>query len=300
MEEMIFVVDESGAKGYSTNKEQYPGELGVAAGYMLPAQLLSKLRSNLDSVVAKYSTDGKLHITDLAPEDQESLRSEIFKLFISRQAPWVYESVYVDGLHGAVARSNAITEKFRQEITSSIKISARPEIELLHANIFCGAVIKAIAFLMDRGVSEFKVTIITDRVDDSVIDMFKDKIDEFLGFGSEKTHEVKGWDVENKKPVRKSYKTKVTVSEPWAIDLSKISYEIKVEDSSLTLAADVLVNSVHHNLRERQSRQLGLDLNSGDPLSEHPLRKFLYGIPSGNMPWLTDALYAHPERDDGT
>ena len=36
MDQLVFVMDESGAKGYSDNTEAEPFELGVAAGFLLP------------------------------------------------------------------------------------------------------------------------------------------------------------------------------------------------------------------------------------------------------------------------
>ncbi|MGA8864002.1 MAG: hypothetical protein WB444_09345 [Gallionella sp.] len=45
MKEIVFVLDESGAKGYSDNVESTPGELGVMAGYLIPSNCFSHWES---------------------------------------------------------------------------------------------------------------------------------------------------------------------------------------------------------------------------------------------------------------
>ena len=74
MKEVIFVLDESGAKGYSDNTERYLGELGVVAGYLLPSECLIRVVTELEAIRSNFFTDGKIHITDLSPEQQEAER----------------------------------------------------------------------------------------------------------------------------------------------------------------------------------------------------------------------------------
>lgn len=300
MEEIVFVVDESGAKGYSNNKEQYPGELGVVAGYMLPGALIEKVRAELQEVFRSFMADGKLHVTDLASDQQRKLRDEVYSFLRRHGAPWVYEAIYVHGLHHSVSRSNEISEQARKEQVSKVKVSSRPESELLHAKIFSGAVFKAIAFGMDRGLKEFKLTIVTDRVDPPIVKMFREEVDAIFSVGQEHAYEVKGYDTESKTVVSKKYTIKTTVDENWDLDLSGVQYEILIEDSPITLVSDVLANSVHYHLKKIQGTIPAIDLNCEEAISEHPLRCYLYGIPQGEIPWFTDSLYAHPNRTDGT
>lgn len=300
MEEIVFVVDESGAKGYSSNKEQYPGELGVVAGYMFPGELIEEVRAELHKLFQPFTVDGKLHITDLSSIQQEQLRNVVFGFLERHCAPWVYEAIYVHGLHSAVSRSNEISEKTRKEAPSKIKFPDRPEIELLHAKIFSGAAFKAMAFGMDRGLQKFKITIITDRVDASIVKKFREEIDNLLGAGQEHSYEAKGYNTETNMVVREAYSIKVTVDEPWAIDLTGIDYEIRSENSPVTLVADVLANSVHYHLKKMQESNPTDDLNCEKAISGHPLRCSLYGIMKGGIPWFTDSLYAHPGRSSGT
>jgi len=300
MEEMFFVIDESGAKGYSKNTESFPGEFGVASGYMVPGNILEDVRNELDNIIKPFAVDGKLHITDLSADVQEKMRTEIFNFFTSHSVPWVYEAVYVDGLNKSVSRSNETLDKFRRENTSNVKVSSRPDVELLHVQIFSGAFYKALAFLMDRGIDKCKITVITDRVDIATIKKFKQEIDYFLSIGKERSYVVKGFDTNKKQPVKETLIIQTTIDEPWGIDFSGVQYEIKIEDSSLTVAADVLVNSVNHYINRRQSEEVGADLNTGDPLYDHPLCSLVYGMSKDGAPWLTDSIYAHSDRNKGT
>jgi hypothetical protein len=78
-----FVIDESGAKGYSGNREKDIGELGVIAGFIVPNAQFEKVESEITAITKNYLINGKLHITDLKPSEQESLRDSIFAYFIS-------------------------------------------------------------------------------------------------------------------------------------------------------------------------------------------------------------------------
>ena len=93
MAKVVFVLDESGAKGYSDNTESELGELGVMAGYLIPSDCLDSVRNDLEAIRSNFFTEGKVHITDLIPHQQEELRNRIFTYFIQRNIKWVYEAV---------------------------------------------------------------------------------------------------------------------------------------------------------------------------------------------------------------
>lgn len=78
MRTVTFVVDESGAKGYSDNRETVKGELGVMAGLLIPADLLDRVEQDVSSIVSRFSSPGKLLITDLQSKDQRGLREGLF------------------------------------------------------------------------------------------------------------------------------------------------------------------------------------------------------------------------------
>jgi hypothetical protein len=82
--DIVVFCDESGAKGYADRSESIEGETGVFAGFVVPRSDLPALQNDLRPVVDQLSPQpGKLHITDLAPTDQESLRQDIFNVLSS-------------------------------------------------------------------------------------------------------------------------------------------------------------------------------------------------------------------------
>src|SRR5690242_3955667 len=78
---IVLACDESGEKGYANATDTETDEIGVFAGIMVPAELLPKVASEFDAAVRPFaSPDGKLHITDLKPEDQAALRNTVYAL----------------------------------------------------------------------------------------------------------------------------------------------------------------------------------------------------------------------------
>lgn len=297
MNQVIFVMDESGAKGYSDNIESTPGEFGVMAGYLIPIDCLSLVKSELDAIRSNFFSEGKVHITDLLPQQQEELRKSIFDYFIQRKIYWVYEAVYVQGFFESVDFLNQLTKKAHDSRRSNIQVSWKETKELLHSELFQGAFGKALAFCLDQVGSPFELRVITDQTDSSIIKKFQSKADALLSLGKEKIHEKTGFNKETKQVVRWSIATKVSASEDAIGDFSGISYSIACEDSSLTLAADVLVNSVHYHLKLLQSKSAGVALNVASSISNHQLSRLVYGAwdnAEGN--YFADAIFMHPTQ----
>ena len=62
MEKLILVVDESGAKGYADQQENYLGETGVIAGFVFPESEYDKHETELNNIRNSYSSDEKLEV----------------------------------------------------------------------------------------------------------------------------------------------------------------------------------------------------------------------------------------------
>ena len=122
MRKIIFILDESGAKGYSSNIERIPGELGLIAGYLIPSNCLDFVRNELNTIQSNFFSDGKIHITDLPPQQQEELRDSIFDYFIQRNIYWVYEAIYVQGYFENNDFLNKSTKKAHKSRRSNIQI----------------------------------------------------------------------------------------------------------------------------------------------------------------------------------
>lgn len=297
MEQIVFILDESGAKGYSDKRESMPGELGVIAGYLVPRSYLERVKSDLDSIRLQYFGNGKIHITDLQPEQQESLRNSIFKYFKQSNVYWVYEATYVQGFCENAILIEEISRKSKDEKRSNVKISGNKNPDMLHVELFQGAFGKAVAFCMDRGFSNFELEIITDKTDKEILEKFKRAADELLNVGQEKCHLVTGFDPETKQVVKGSITTTITDGHEELGDFSGVSYSIRCEDSSLTLAADVLSNSVNYHLKSHQVNNIGMLLNKSTAISGHPLDSLVYGTwDDSESNYFPDAAFMHPEQ----
>ncbi len=295
MEEIVFVLDESGAKGYSDNTENTQGEFGAMAGYFILEKQLISVKKDLDLIRSKFFYNDKVHITDLQPEQQESLRKNIFNYFIEKNIYWTYEAIYVQGYYEHANFMNQLSKKAHASRQSDIKISWSESRELLHSELFQGIFAKAIAFCLDNVGSKFKLCIITDRIDKPILKRFQQEADTFLAVGKDKTTEMTGFDPNTGQIVKGSITTKI-VSKDIFDDFSDITYSISCEDSSLTLAADVLVNSLNYHLKSLQTKTPGVELNNEGNIQDHPLSNIVYGAwpKSKEERFFSDAIFMHP------
>lgn len=107
---------------------------------------------------------------------------------------------------------------------------------------------------------------------------------------------VKGYDRETRRLVEGQLRTTVRGSEK-AGDLTGITFDIESEDTALTLAADVLANSVQHHLAElRLADEHGASLNTKAAIAGHPLDRHFYACWDETMEgnYSADALFVHP------
>ncbi|MDO8291015.1 MAG: hypothetical protein Q7T44_17510 [Parvibaculum sp.] len=296
MKKIIFIADESGAKGYSSTQENQPGELGVMAGYLIPESCLDSVKQDFDCIRSKFFSAGKVHITDLTASQQNEMRKEFFEYFLERKIFWVYEATYVQGYAESALRLNELTKGAHQARRSEVSMSWREKHEMLHGTLFQGAFGKAVAFCMDMADVPFQIDVITDRTDDPILKLFHEKASELLSVGEDSTHEATGFDRASKEVVRG--KISISVGDPDNLlgDFSQVSFTIVCDDSALTLAADVLANSVNYHLNQLQEESPGIALNRTRSMSEHPLQSLLYGGAEDDGIDISDALYRHPMR----
>ena len=299
METVVLVMDESGAKGYSDKQESFPGELGVMAGFLLPEKHLACVSDDLNLIRDKYVLAKKCHITDLPPKDQSCLRSDIFDYFKLRHIFWVYEATYVEGLHQHSESLKKLVTETKHDRKSKIKVSTKIRNDSLHIKLFLGAFGKGLSLAMDLVGPDLHVKVITDQVDSKLLKMFNTEACHLLHVGEPKTSVVTGFDSESKQLFRGTIKSEVTSGSEVLGDLSKVTYSISCTDSSLTFAADVVANSVHHHLKSWQQQSVGQALNSIEAIKGHVLAELVYGTyDAAQAPWITDAMYMHPNLWD--
>jgi len=175
---------------------------------------------------------------------------------------------------------------------SNIKLSGNERLASLHQELFLGAFGKGVAFCIDHLGNEVSIDVITDRVDGSVLKSFDEAAQRLLNVGSRKETRVSGFDPDSKTVVRGL----VTTGMDQLGDFTGVEYNISQSTSVLTLAADVVANSVHHHLKSLQACKPGCALNTVDAIARHPLAKSVYGVTTeaSVMPQVADTIFRHP------
>ncbi|GAA0910758.1 hypothetical protein GCM10009552_23220 [Rothia nasimurium] len=258
MQKHYLIIDESGAKGYAGAKEKFEGELGVMAGFLLPANRFEHYKSLLDEAIQSAEFDGKAHITEAPPEEQARLRKALIDTFQKEGIPWLYEAIFVEGLYQS---------EFDPE-----RGGAKNDGELLHAKLFSDVMIKALACLHPYREEGVCIEVITDTIDNGVRKRLLQEIESYIQVmkGEPIVHEEKTRDRDPAKRV-----THVMTSDLSSVSASvrfaHIDIGIRCEQSSMTLAADILANSAHHHLKQKFKDDPSIELNTREAMASHPL-----------------------------
>ncbi len=96
---VIFACDESGAKDYANQDEQYPGEVGVCGGVLVPCDYPEEKLAPFHDLIAKYPPPtGKLHIADLPGDQKEALRRDLYAAALAIGLPCFWYAILSCGL----------------------------------------------------------------------------------------------------------------------------------------------------------------------------------------------------------
>lgn len=300
MQTVYFIVDESGAKGFSTNLEAELGEFGILAGYFVREQLLDRVRGELEAIRDEIAEDheGKAHVVALSPGQQRAARRKVFDYLLDRDMYCCYEAMYVQGLHAATARTNAIPRPDIPRPPNVHYSDPRPEDPRLISELFYSLFGKALAYAIDNFGREVTLKVIVDNTDDGVMDEYRKGAQRLLDVFKPKIVTRTGFDKAEKKKLVHAAEMRTTVSRPEVeLFFSKAKFDISTEDSGLTFAADILVGSVRHHLMKKVKAAGPSSLNSRDAISGHALEHQMYGassLPSEQS--LLDTMYRHPQR----
>lgn len=298
MTSVTFIIDESGAKGYSDNREDHVGELGVMAGFFVPDKNVLKVETDITEITNQFLIEGKLHITDLGSNKQEELRNNIFEYLLSVNAYWAYEAMYVEGFYSNAELTLDLVNSAKDSCRYNVKISSNEKRDLLHSELFLGTFGKGVAFCMDNLSNEFQINVITDHVDESILKSFNDSAERLLTVGEKKERKVTGFDPVNNSVVKGSVTSEISQGMDVLGDFSGVKYDISVSSSPLTVAADVLVNSVYHHLNSLQKSTPGCPLNTIEAIEGHQLSSIVYGVTDADSLTfqVADTIYGHPNQ----
>lgn len=306
MTKVFLYCDESGAKGYANQDETYPGEIGVFAGIMVPADYLATVKPEFDQIAARYMpASGKLHIADLPSKQQESLRDELFAAVKKTNLPCFWYAIHVAGLYAHHQTLINTLEQQRKALRSAQgnakprvkRGSPREEPASMHVQLFAGLYSHLVAFLLENDQLGVDIQIRTDQMDTPIVKRFTDVAKDLLNTDPSVTGAT-GFDTVEKKIVTSSMTT--TVSWPPELEFSSLvnslTIEMMTDSDGLMLAADVLANSLNYLFKHRTHDELYGTLNSKDAIVNHALSSHLDAfINWGNGDLIGDILYRHPK-----
>lgn len=300
MNKLYLICDESGAKGFSDIDEQFEGEFGIFAGYFLTDKNYEKMKLEFQSIYEKYLTNnGKLHITDLDSTSQETLRNDVFSLIANNNLIIVYEAISVRGYKLNSDMISQIRNENIDNLKDKFSFSKNIDVSRLHTDLFAGIFGKSIAFGLDNfGEKEqLNVEVITDKMDKKIKKEFEHKAQELIApFPS--SSKIKAFDKSAKKPLAKE----ITFNSPQLQNdaISKVKFQIKVQDDALTLIADIIANSLYYFIKEEIVKNLSVNLNSNDAVVNYPLLKQIYGLSNEiNVNFVSDIIFGRKSNDNG-
>lgn len=292
------VCDESGAKGYADSPEQYPGETGIFAGYLIPETLLAEVNSQLETISQRFFGSRKPHIREISKTSMRDLRSEVFAFIRGRKLPCLYEAIHVEGFHRSYTSVRQMHEGIRSIMNNNRRLCEQEKPRLLHEELFQGLFCKASAFFLDYcDPCADTLQILVDAVDASIFRRFSGSAIEMTDF-SPKIIPVKVWDPGNKNLLHREIRTNYGSEDSSMMRrLEEINWKILQGPPHLVLAADVIANSLNHHFQTRPSQDVGKPLHTFSAVSGHSLADGFYGLYDDDDEegtWFTDQFFMHP------
>jgi hypothetical protein len=292
-EDIVIFCDESGAKGYADKSEKEPGEIGVFAGFPIQRADVERLADDFRNELEEFreGSSGKIHIADLAPENQEKLRRKVYAILLGREVPCFYEAVHVQGFHAAYKQACELGEMLAANLGKRPKRRLPPQ--SLHVHLFLGFYGKILSFCWRLGITRMTVEVRIDRVDRPILQEFRSAARDLLTG-------TKQYPVTHRDPITKKV-TKGTATwklegSPAPIDVHALIVRSDAKYPDLILAADVLANSLSYHLRNRAPEQNLGPLNTKESVSTHPLARLLQYGQSRSVYDFADGWFSHPQN----
>jgi hypothetical protein len=304
---VVLACDESGAKGYADQDEAFPGEVGVFAGILIPQQEREeKARLVFQALCDRYRpASGKLHIADLAPEQQEALRADVFAAIKELDVPCFWYAIHVAGLHdwhktqrAAIAEAKSRKEAARTSPPRIKGNSPRENPSSMHVELFAGLYGHLVAFLLERDCTATDIEIRTDQIDSPIVKEFEEVANRLLN-DDPVLKNVKGWDTVTKKVVEVgTVEVRLNIPDSLAVTptVRSLSINTAAGEDGYVLAADVLANSLNYMFKNRPQEELYSPLNGPEAIAGHPIADSLAAFHDwGTGDLVGDGLYQHPK-----
>lgn len=296
----IMACDESGAKGYATQTERYPGEIGIFAGLLVPEDVLHQTERGLASVIAPHrGARGKLHIAELTTSDQSTLRTGSFRVIRAHQLPCFWYAIHVAGFHAHHLRMVKLLDGAADDARTSsgtvMRGSIRHKPDLLHVELLRALYGHMVAFIEERSPGDVTIEARTDQVDTPIAKSFRAEANRL--FETSRSSVVKGFDRRTNEVVegRIRFETQLPPELQIQTRVNALDLRIVGDEDPIVIAADVLANSLHHHFRSRGPDQLYQALNRPAAVAGHPLALNLDTFWNwGGDDLVGDRLYRHP------
>lgn len=258
---VIVACDESGAKGYANQSEQYPGQVGVFAAILFDDTIQKVIETDFEEAIKPYQTnDGKLHITDLASLDQEAIRNSVYQIISTRELPCFWYAIHVEGYHNY----HIVMDKIVNTIASNAQTSSshikrsknKRKSGSLHSELFMGLYANIIAFIEERVSGEIDIEVRTDHVDSPILKQFQQMADELLN-ESPRTITIKAFNSLENEVVSQDVNFITKYPKEFEIDTEVVSLRLQTVDDSdyVVVAADILANSLNYHFKNRSTKR---------------------------------------------
>jgi len=297
---VILACDESGAKGYADQREQYAGEVGVFAGILVPEQLLATTEIALEAAIAPYrgKTD-KLHIADLPADDKPILRARVYETIGQLQLTCFWYAIHVEGYHRHFQQMNEmIARSFGQIVPeTAAPVLSRDEKHSLHAELFRGLYSHLVCFIEENAPGEIEIEVRTDHVERPIAKYFRRVAEHLLNF-EPRIEVISGYDRTNQRVVKRTLRFQSIWPDGLRPSTKVTSLEIKRVSNAdpVVVAADVLANGLNYHFRTRAEATRYADLNRPNALIGHPLAERFDVFRNWGGPDICDQLFRHPNR----
>lgn len=295
---VMLICDESGAKGYASQKEAYQGEVGVVAGFAVgQGTQLGELKKALSQAISGFqvSKQSKFHITDLANNEQSQLRNLVFRVLKIHNVPLCYGASYVDGFNRDYEQCKSrYFEIVKKAKSNNIGLTNNYIPPLLQGELFFIYLGKTLDFLITHNLLVDSVAVVTDQIDVLIRKEYVKQIERLLNNSSGGTRSLNAFDYDTKVTSRHEIKITIQTDGPVDTHLRSMHSTIEVDDNELTLAADVLSNSVKYYLEKYGIESQFHALNTKAAIKKHPLHVQFVGMHDDpNRVPVIDIKYAH-------
>jgi hypothetical protein len=299
MPDYVAYVDESGSKSKAATVPANLSDFGVAIALVLPASARDDFLGSIRERLPTSLTDA-CHITDCDAELQSACRAVVFEQARRSRAAILYEAITSEGFHHS---QHVVPEQMKIEakaaVSGPVRVSASHHNPHSHAELLANVMSKARAAIAHRetargndpGAAEIEFSV--DQVDGRVLDEAKKLMGEIDSAGAPQTHQVTGYNVDQKKVVRGCIAS--SVSGLSDVPLPKYTVSVVPKSNYGVLSADVIANALHNHLREVVNQKgLAIRLNQPEAIQGFDLQDLVPGF-SDNDP--SDILYGFRDHD---